>query len=101
MANERKADYQRLYELAARKVDKQRSDRRKAVKGDSAAGKISERRVGSVPEEYKKLANAYEKKNKLYAAPGESPRDSVLKENNIKQMKASKRINQRIWNGSK
>jgi hypothetical protein len=99
MADKRKADYQRLYELAARKVDKQHSDRRSEYRADRAAGrtpKLNENVHTNATKEYNKLATAYENKNKLYAAPGEGVRAEVLKENNSKQLKAKRKITGRI-----
>jgi hypothetical protein len=73
-------DYQRLYELAARKVDKQRSDYRKEYKADRAAGRNPKLNEGipTVANEYRKSANEYARKNNLLE---EGPKQDVLKRN--------------------
>jgi hypothetical protein len=86
-----KAQYEKLYEIAARKVDKMRSNRRKEYKSDRAAGrnpKLNEDNT-TVQSEYRKLANEYENKNRIRSVPGEGPRYDVLKKN-TQRAKSSK-----------
>jgi hypothetical protein len=89
-----KAQYEKLYEIAARKVDKMRSNRRKEYKADRAAGrnpKLNEDNT-TVQSEYRKLASDYEKKNRIRSVPGESPRYEVLKEKTAREASAKKKI---------
>jgi hypothetical protein len=81
-------DYQRLYEIAARKVDKMRSARRAEYKADRAAGRNPKLNEGAptVASEYKKLANEYARKNNLLE---EGPKQDVLKKN-TQRAKSSK-----------
>jgi len=87
-----KATYEKLYEIAARKVDKLRSDRRKEYQADRAAGRTSKLYEDNVTveREYRKLANEYADKNSLRIVPGEGPRYDVLKKNT--QREKSSRI---------
>jgi hypothetical protein len=92
MPDKRKADYEKLYEIAARKIDKKRSDRRKEYQADRAAGRTPKLyEDGSTTQsEYEKSAIDYDNKNKYYAAPGEGLAYEVLKKNT--QREKSSRI---------
>jgi hypothetical protein len=72
----RKKDFQRLYDLAGKKAA-MKLEKKKSKPGFMMEGTADQVRAGYQKDIYNKKANKYEKKNKMYSAPGEGPRYSV------------------------
>lgn len=76
MEEKRKKDFQRLYNLAGKKAA-EKLEKNKSKPGFMMEGTEDRIRAGYQKDIYNKKANKYEKKNKMYSAPGEGPRYSV------------------------
>lgn len=76
MEEKRKKDFQKLYDLAGKKAA-MKLEKKKSKPGFIMEGTADKVRAGYQKDIYTKKANKYEKKNKMYSAPGEGPRYSV------------------------
>jgi hypothetical protein len=76
MEDKRKKDYQRLYDLAGKKAAMKLE---KNKKNPMFLPEGTDDRMRSTYQEniYKKKANRYEKKNRVFSVPGEGPRYKV------------------------
>jgi hypothetical protein len=72
----RKRDFQRLYDLARKKAAK-RLDKKMKDPQFLPEGTPDRMKANFQEKIYNKKANKYEKKNKMYSAPGEGPRYQV------------------------
>jgi hypothetical protein len=76
MDKKRGKDFQRLYDLAGKKAA-MKLEKKKSKPGFMMEGTADKVRAGYQKDIYAKKANKYEKKNKMYSAPGEGPRYAV------------------------